>query len=125
MKPEARNATGLMIFAMLSSAVVLVIMGLFGVLVFGLVNQINQPVTTHPYDTLNRPTPPERIALNQLLPERLGTFQRQRLGGKLGSFQAIYGVGDEQIALSGARAVNFVAAQAMVKRVTGTGAGSR
>jgi hypothetical protein len=114
---EARRATTLMIFAVVSSLIVVAV--LIGLLIVtgNLVLRLRQPVRDFgPYDIAARRSPTVGF-VGDLLPPALGDFTRVSLQGDLQKFRAVYERGAERISVEGAQAVSLAAAQASVMRV--------
>ncbi len=119
-KQEERRATLLMVFAVISSLIVIAI--LIGVLaaVGGLITRLGQPVRDFgPYDLGARRIPLVGF-VGDLLPQTLGDFTRLNLEGDLQNFRAVYARGDERVAINGSQSVSLAAAQAGVIRVRDT-----
>jgi len=116
-RAEMRCATALMIFAVVSSLVVVAILiGLLAV-VGSLVVRFRQPVRDFgPYNIAARRSPMVAF-VGDLLPPALGNFTRVSLQGDLQKFKAVYERGAERISVEGAQAVSLAAAQASVMRV--------
>lgn len=116
-REEARRATALMIFAILSSAVVVAILIGTLAIVGSLVVRVRQPVRDFgPYDIAARRNPMVTF-VGDLLPPTLGNFVRVSLQGDLQKFRAVYERGAERISVEGSQAVSLAAAQASVLRV--------
>lgn len=114
---EARRATVVMIFAAVSSLIVLALLVGLLVVVSNLVARLAQPVRDFgPYNLAARPIPFVGF-VGDLLPPTLGNFTRQTLEGDLQKFRAVYVRGEDQVAIEGSQAVSLAAAQASVNLV--------
>ncbi|MCC7208248.1 MAG: hypothetical protein IT323_13145 [Anaerolineae bacterium] len=109
---EERTATGLMVFAVVSSALVVLVMIALVVVMLNVAQQDVVSPAVGPYDAPNRPVPDASITTSEaLLPPQLGRFQRETIIGGLDDFHAIYTSGGDRIEIQGSRAVSYAAAQ--------------
>jgi hypothetical protein len=116
-KTEERSATSVMIFAAVSSVIVVALIGAF--LVFVASVTAGNTGGTHsamPYDVAFRPVPVTENTF-ALFPEALGRFQRTALDGTIKNFRVTYASGSDLIRLRGSEAVSVVAAQASVRQI--------
>ncbi|MFQ3535851.1 MAG: hypothetical protein SNJ58_08235 [Aggregatilineales bacterium] len=111
---EARRATAVMIFAVISSLVVVAILLGLLVVVGNLIGRLGQPARDYgPYNIAARRIPMVGF-VGDLLPPTLGSFTRQSLEGDVQKFRAVYTRGDERVTVEGSQAVSLAAAQASV-----------
>lgn len=113
---EERTATGLMVFAVVSSVLVVAVIIALVVAMLNLAQQNDVSLVVGPYNVPDRPVP-EVNSIEALLPPQFGSFQRETLIGGLDDFQAIYLRGGDRIAIQGSRAVSYAAAQLGVMMV--------
>lgn len=110
---EFERSTRLMVFAIVSSVLVVIVIGII-IYVLGLfVTQFNRRPETVPFNILNRPIPTVQRAA-QLFPDSLPPFQRARFSGTLSNFSAEYAAGNDVIRIRGSLAVSLAAAQGQV-----------
>ncbi|MDW8300124.1 MAG: hypothetical protein RML95_12395 [Anaerolineae bacterium] len=116
-REEMRRATAVMVFAVVSSLVVVAISVGVIVVIGNLVARLAQPARDYgPYNIAARRNPMVSF-VGDLLPPVLGDFTRQSLEGDLQKFRAVYTNGAERILVEGSQAVSLAAAQASVKLV--------
>ncbi|MFN7209609.1 MAG: hypothetical protein ACK4P1_04345 [Aggregatilineales bacterium] len=114
---EVRRATAVMIFAVVSSLVVVAILGGLLVVLGNLIGRLGQPARDFgPYNLAARPIPLVGF-VGDLLPPTLGAFTRLSLEGDLQKFRAVYARGDERVTVEGSQAVSLAAAQASVRLI--------
>ncbi len=110
---ELEQSTRLMVFAVVSSVLMVIAIGIIIYVLGMFVTQLNRRPEPMPFNILNRPLPTvDRAA--QLFPERLPPFQRTRFTGTLPNFAAEYAAGNDVIRIRGSQAVSLAAAQGQV-----------
>jgi hypothetical protein len=119
-REEARRATLLMIFAVVSSLIVIAILIGLLIVVGDLIGRLGRPARDYgPYNIAARPIPMVAF-VGDLLPLALGDFKRLSLEGDLQKFRAVYERGTERVSVAGSQAISLAAAQAQVMRIQET-----